>query len=182
MGAIILVTSALRFWEAFFTMRNKFGHYTPVRFRTYIDTRKPPLTDTTLLTPPAPIPPSGQILPPGSDGNGTPARIFAPHTVIRRRRRGATKCASFVRGIPSDKIALRSFAEEFQTASFDLSAHRVLRGNERFLIILSQRSGRGPRPFDRCAVPNDPASRRSRSDRHNNQGREYNKVDRQSRQ
>jgi hypothetical protein len=51
MGAIILVTSALRFWEAFFTMRNKFGHYTPVRFRTYIDTRKPPLTDTTLLTP-----------------------------------------------------------------------------------------------------------------------------------
>lgn len=181
MGAIILVTSTLRFWEAFFTMRNKFGHYTPVRLER-ASTPGNLLSLTQRCSPPAPIPPSGQILPPGSDGNGTPARIFAPHTVIRRRRRGATKCASFVRGIPSDKIALRSFAEEFQTASFDLSAHRVLRGNERFLIILSQRSGRGPRPFDRCAVPNDPASRRSRSDRHNNQGREYNRVDRQSRQ
>ena len=53
--------------------------------------------------------------------------------------------------------------------------------NERSPIILSKRSGRGSRLFDRGAVPNVPASRRNRSGRRYNQGRECNTADRQSR-
>ena len=47
--------------------------------------------------------------------------------------------------------------------------------------FISQRSGRGPRPFDRCAVPSGPGARRNRNDQRNSQGPEYSMADLQSR-
>ena len=47
--------------------------------------------------------------------------------------------------------------------------------------LISQRSGRGPRLFDRNAMSNVPASRRNKSGPRNNQRRDYNTADRQPR-
>jgi hypothetical protein len=46
---------------------------------------------------------------------------------------------------------------------------------------ISQRSDRGPRPFDRCAVPNVPGARRNRNGPRNSQSPEYSMADLQSR-